>query len=208
MHRMAYHPEMDENEARSALGFAWDPSAVPELPAHGTRRALWRFTRMLPEYVWHAAVLEGNPFTYPEVQTLLDGITVGGRRLSDERQILSLSESATRLHDLMESGQFTLSKTTSDQLNDLIARYEVLEVGSSMVRGANWRTSASPSANTARIIPRQPNPAGRTCAASTTVVPRSSRARSQACSSRPALISCSARSCSSTSTGTNELPGK
>ncbi len=42
-------------------------------------------------------MLEGNPFTYPEVQTLLEGITVGGRRLSDERQILSLSESATQL---------------------------------------------------------------------------------------------------------------
>jgi hypothetical protein len=120
---------MDEKEARDALGFAWDRSAVPELAAHGTRRALWRFLRMLPEYVWHAAVLEGNPFTYPKVQTLLEGVTVGGRRLSDERQILSLSESATRLHDLVESGRFALSKTTSDCLNDLIARYEALEAG-------------------------------------------------------------------------------
>jgi hypothetical protein len=40
----------------------------------------------LAEYVWDAAVLEGNPLTYPEVQTLLDGITVGGRKISDEHR--------------------------------------------------------------------------------------------------------------------------
>jgi Fic family protein len=115
---------MVESEATSTLGFTWDSAAVPELPARGIRRALWRFMRMLPAYVWDAAVLEGNPFTYPEVQTLLEGITVGGRRLSDERQILSLSESATHLHDLVESGRFALSKETSDYLNHLTARYE------------------------------------------------------------------------------------
>ncbi len=120
---------MDEKEATSVLGFTWGSAAVPELPVHGIRRALWRFTRMLPAYVWDAAVLEGNPFTYPEVQTLLEGVTVGGRRLSDERQILSLSESATDLHDLVESGRFTLSKGPSDQLNHLIARYEAAEAG-------------------------------------------------------------------------------
>lgn len=120
---------MGENEATSALGFTWDVSAVPELPTHGIRRALWRFMRMLPQYVWDAAVLEGNPFTYPEVQTLLEGVTVGGRRLSDERQILSLSESATHLQDLVESGRFALSKKTSDYLNHLIAHYEALEAG-------------------------------------------------------------------------------
>ncbi len=120
---------MGENEATSPLGFTWDSASVPELPMRGIRRALWRFTRMLPAYVWDAAVLEGNPFTYPEVQTLLDGVTVGGRRLSDERQILSLSESANHLHDLVESGQFDLSKKTSDYLNHLIAHYEALEAG-------------------------------------------------------------------------------
>jgi hypothetical protein len=74
--------------------------------------------------VWDAAALESNPFTYPEVQTLLEGITVGGRRLNDERQILSLSESAARLRELVESGQFTLGKQASDDLNYLIARRE------------------------------------------------------------------------------------
>ena len=87
---------MTENDFAAAIGFTWDRSDVPRNVTGGdVRRAVWRFGKMLPGYVWDAAVLEGNPFTYPEVQTLLEGITVGGRKLSDERQILNLSESAT-----------------------------------------------------------------------------------------------------------------
>lgn len=75
-------------------GVARQATAV--LPGARVRRLLfWRY--LLPGYVWDAAVLEGNPFTYPEVQTLLEGITVGGRKLSDERQILNLSDSANEL---------------------------------------------------------------------------------------------------------------
>ena len=93
------------------------------------RRAVWRFGKMLPGYVWDAAVLEGNPFTYPEVQTLLEGITVGGRKLSDERQILNLSHSANELTRLVESGRFQIDKATSDDLNGLIAEGEAPEAG-------------------------------------------------------------------------------
>ena len=73
--------------AELALGYTWDRSAVPrDVPSFSVERALWRFQRSLAEYVWDAAVLEGNPLTYPEVQTLLDGITVGGRKISDEHR--------------------------------------------------------------------------------------------------------------------------
>ena len=84
---------------------------------------------LLCSYVWDAAVLEGNPFTYPEVQTLLEGITVGGRKLSDERQILNLSESANELIRLVRSGEFRIDESTSDLLNGLIAVGEALEAG-------------------------------------------------------------------------------
>jgi len=121
---------MTENDFAAALGFTWDRSAVPGNVTGGdVRRAVWRFSKMLPGYVWDAAVLEGNPFTYPEVQTLLEGITVGGRKLSDERQILNLSESANELTRLVQSGRFRIDKPTSDRLNDLIANGEALEAG-------------------------------------------------------------------------------
>lgn len=121
---------MAMNDLAPALGFSWDRSAVPRsVTGNDARRALWRFGKMLPGYVWDAAVLEGNPFTYPEVQTLLEGITVGGRKLSDERQILNLSESADELIRLVRSGEFRIDKRTTDRLNGLIASGEALEAG-------------------------------------------------------------------------------
>ncbi|MDF2095656.1 hypothetical protein [Aquibaculum arenosum] len=61
------------------LGFQWDRSTVPiPVPTHSRDRVCFRFHKMLPEFVWDASVLEGNPFTFPEVKTLLDGVTVGG----------------------------------------------------------------------------------------------------------------------------------
>src|SRR5882757_8996676 len=62
------------------LGFKWDRASVPQIVPRGSiDRAVFRFRRILPEYVWDAGVLEGNPFTFPEVKTLLEGVTVGGR---------------------------------------------------------------------------------------------------------------------------------
>jgi len=112
------------------LGFTWDRSAVRrDIPRFSVERAIWRFNQSLPEYVWDAAVLEGNPFTYPEVQTLLDGITVGGRKISDERQILNLAEAAKELTRLVRAQEFQLAMELSDRLQYLVARDEALESG-------------------------------------------------------------------------------
>jgi hypothetical protein len=102
------------------IGYTWDQSAVPrDVPRFSVERAVWRFRRSLPEYVWDAAVLEGNPFTYPEVQTLLDGITVGGRKISDEQQVLNLAEAANELLQLVKAREFRLDKEISDRLQYL-----------------------------------------------------------------------------------------
>jgi Fic family protein len=112
-----------------AVGFRWDRLAVPPVQPGTVKRALWRFSRSLPEFVWDAAMLEGNPFTYPEVQTLMEGVTVGGRKLSDERQILNLAAASRRLGELVSAQGFALTKAISDELHGLIAIGEALEHG-------------------------------------------------------------------------------
>ncbi len=112
-----------------ALGFHWDRAAVPGVPVYSVERACFRFYKMLPEFVWDAGALEGNPFTYPEVQTLLSGITVGGRKLSDQEQILNLAASAKRLLEMVRANQFALSKRVFTELNGIVARNEALEWG-------------------------------------------------------------------------------
>ena len=127
----------------NALGFRWDRSAVPtEIPQRSPERVCFRLHKMLAEFVWDAGVLEGNPFTFPQVQTLLDGVTVGGHRLSDQDQILHLAESTRRLLALVRNGQFTLSKPIFVELNGIVARNEALEWG--VFRGEGHETAYTP----------------------------------------------------------------
>ncbi len=110
------------------LGFQWNRDSVPrEIPRASLKRVVFRFHRMLPEYVWDAGVLEGNPFTFPEVKTLLEGVTVGGRKLSDQEQILNLAESSKHLMDLVRKQEFKLDKATFLSLHVRVARNEALE---------------------------------------------------------------------------------
>lgn len=87
---------------------------------------LYHVKRMLPEYIFDIAQLEGNPFTFPEVQTLLDGITVGGHKLSDEQQILNLKSSWQYIMDMILGNSFELDMLLSNNLHSLIAKNEAL----------------------------------------------------------------------------------
>src|SRR5579864_9138464 len=105
------------------LGFHWKRTGVSfEVPQNSRERALFRFRRMLPQYVSDAGVLEGNPFTFPEVKTLLEGVTVGGRKLSDQEQILNLAASSKYLVDLVKQQKFALDKSTFCSLHERVSR--------------------------------------------------------------------------------------
>jgi len=125
------------------LGFQWNRDSVPrEVPRASLERVVFRFRRMLPEYVWDAGVLEGNPFTFPEVKTLLEGVTVGGRKLSDQEQILNLAESSKYLVDVVKNREFKLDKSTFCSVHALVARNEALEWGH--FRGEGPETQFTP----------------------------------------------------------------
>lgn len=125
------------------LGFSWNRELIPmDIPVYNTERVCFRFRRMLPEFVWDASVLEGNPITFVEVKTLLDGITVGGRKVSDQEQILNLNESSLHLLALVKSGQFALTKSIFTDIHRLVARGEALEWG--VFRGEGQETHYTP----------------------------------------------------------------
>jgi Fic family protein len=114
----------------SALGFNWNRLKTPDaISTHSIERVTFRFHQMLSVFVWDASVLEGNPFTYPEVKTLLDGVSVGGRKISDQEQVLNLAESSKHLLALVKTGKFSLNKATFTELHDIVARNEALEWG-------------------------------------------------------------------------------
>ena len=112
-----------------ALGFTWDRSGVPSSSAASVDKVVFRYGQLLPQFVFDASALEGNPFTYPEVKTLFDGVTVGGHKLSDQQQVLNLAAAAKDLLVCVKAGKFRLDKPTFDRLYGLVAREETLEWG-------------------------------------------------------------------------------
>ena len=81
------------------------------------------------DFVYNTAALEGNAMTYPEVQTLLEGITVGGHKLSDEQQILNQNRSVGLLFEMIENSRFLLDKGVLCELHVQVAKEEALSWG-------------------------------------------------------------------------------
>lgn len=46
--------------------------------------------RSLADYIWKSANLEGIAVTFPETQTVLEGVSVGGKRIDDLNRILQM----------------------------------------------------------------------------------------------------------------------
>lgn len=116
------------------LAFSYDEQAIHPARAQirevsDRRRALFLAERMRPDFVYHTAALEGNPFTFPEVKTLLEGITVGGHKVSDEQQVLNLNRALSFVLDLVRKHQFTLNASTACAIQGLVAREEALTWG-------------------------------------------------------------------------------
>ena len=90
--------------AKNILGIIRDSQCIPSwesLPVWGTKEALFRLKKILPEFVFRDACLEGNPLTYLAIKTLLDGISVGGRKISDVEQVLDLLNAWNRVETLL-----------------------------------------------------------------------------------------------------------
>ncbi|WP_328812485.1 Fic family protein [Paradesulfitobacterium ferrireducens] len=91
--------------------------------------ALFQAKKMLPEYVFDTSQMENNPLTFPEVQTLMDGITIGGHKISDVQQVLNIKDSWHMLLKIVAKEEFRVSKEMFHAVNNLIAREESLEWG-------------------------------------------------------------------------------
>ncbi len=85
--------------------------------------------RDIPCLVYDAVNLEGVNMTLPEVQTILDGITVGGHKISDQNMALNQASTWRHLFTLVEQNQFSFSKAIALELHNIAAKEEALEWG-------------------------------------------------------------------------------
>lgn len=100
------------------------------VPPLDIKRLILLAKKLLPDVVFNMASLEGNPFSYPEVQTLLDGITVGGHKVSDEQQIYSIRNAWNHLFNLVVQNNVYVDINTFNEFNAIVAKEEDLISGS------------------------------------------------------------------------------
>jgi Fic family protein len=92
-------------------------------------KALMLAKRQLPEFVWDAVTLEGLNFTLPEIQTLLDGITVGGHRIADQQIAVNQGQAWRTIFDWIETDRFDITNEKACRLHAIAGKEESLEWG-------------------------------------------------------------------------------
>jgi uncharacterized membrane protein YgdD (TMEM256/DUF423 family) len=92
-------------------------------------KAIMLAKRQLSEFVHDAVNLEGINFTLPEIQTLLDGITVGGHKVADQQIAINQADTWRRIFKLLEKDQFEISLEQVCALHRIAAKEEALEWG-------------------------------------------------------------------------------
>lgn len=95
----------------------------------GRKKALFIAHKLYVDFVYNMAHYEGNPFTYPDVKTTLEGITVGGHKISDQEQVLRIASGWQALINQVKDNRFMVDQENFIHFNMLIANNEALEVG-------------------------------------------------------------------------------
>jgi Fic family protein len=73
--------------------------------------------------------MEGMSFTLPEVQTCLQGVTIGGHRIADVEKLKQQALGWSHLIELVEAGEFRLTKDVACSLERIVAKEDALEPG-------------------------------------------------------------------------------
>jgi Fic family protein len=89
-------------------------------------KALMLAKKQLTELVYDAVNLEGIAYTIVEVQTLLDGVTVGGHKISDQTITLNQAAAWHFLFEAVSKNQFSLTKAWALSLHAIAAKEELL----------------------------------------------------------------------------------
>ncbi|MFZ1987402.1 MAG: Fic family protein [Desulfatitalea sp.] len=92
-------------------------------------KAIMLAKRQLAEFVCDAVNLEGINFTLPEIQTLLDGITVGGHKVTDQQIALNQADTWRTLFGQTERNQFEVTIENVCALHSIAAKNEALNFG-------------------------------------------------------------------------------
>ena len=93
------------------------------------KRVLADAKKVLADLVFNMSSHEGNPMTFPEVKTLVDGTTVGGHKISDADQVKNIDLGWQKLFSLVQANEFSVSREVILSIHALYAQNEALTWG-------------------------------------------------------------------------------
>ncbi|MCC5814743.1 MAG: Fic family protein [Leptospira sp.] len=109
-------------------------------------KALMILQKEISVFVYDAVQLEGYNFTLPEIQTLLEGITVGGHKISDQQIAINQAEAWKLLIYWIKNNDFAITIPKLQQLHAIAGKEEALNWG-------NFRTGPVAIAGTDYLPP-------------------------------------------------------
>jgi Fic family protein len=92
-------------------------------------KALMLAQREVAVFVHDAVLLEGLHFTLPEIQTLLEGITVGGHKLGEQQVAINQGDAWRHLFSTLRAGQFSVSPRFACRVHAIAGKEEALHWG-------------------------------------------------------------------------------
>ncbi len=105
------------------------------------RLAIQLAIREIPALVYEAVNLEGIAITLPEVQTILDGITVGGHKISDQNIVMNQANTWKHLLTIIDEKRFIFAKNIALELHGIAGKEDAFEWG--MFRSGNVTISGT-----------------------------------------------------------------
>ena len=81
------------------------------------------------------AKAEGNTHTIAEVTTIVEGFTIGGKKLQEQQQVIQIAKAWEYLIELVKNDQFRFDKRIAFELNQLAASADYAELGQFRNRG-------------------------------------------------------------------------
>ena len=98
-------------------------------PNIGTNNAVNIAKKMRDELIFNMAKLEGNPLTFAETQTVIHGVSVGGKKMSDLRQVENIRDGWDEVIRQVESQNFIADKQNFIYINSIVAAGENPQLG-------------------------------------------------------------------------------
>ncbi len=95
----------------------------------GQELALFIAHKMRDELIFNMAKLEGNTLTFAETQTVIQGISVAGKPMSELHQIEHIRDGWDEVIRQVKSNRFTVNQDNFILINSIVARGENPQLG-------------------------------------------------------------------------------